>query len=172
MDATFFTVIVWNRVKKFAWDSTRPAVNVARQMDGDFWIWNDGRFSLYPPTEDADTKGCWHYNAVLQHCIAMDLSATKVLKKRWPWITGSLYYKEKMYDFSDILEDLYIVTSSLTVTPSVHVLNAILSQKLGIYIGKSVLYTVVGRFDVLTEHTFSAMLESEEDKVKWAETWV
>ena len=172
MDTTFVSVILWNRLTKFLWESTRPVVNLLRQMDGDLWIWNDGRFSFYPPIEDADKIGCWHYSANTQHCIAMDLSATRILKKRWPWISGSLRYKDTVHDFSEILENFFIVTSSLTVVPSVHVLNAILSQKLGIYIGKSVLYTVVSRFDVLNEHTFSAMLESEEDKAKWAETWI
>jgi hypothetical protein len=62
------SIIIFNYVRTFLTKVTFTLVDYARKLDGDLYIWSDGRSSTFAPVLDED-KNCWHYDSLKQSLI-------------------------------------------------------------------------------------------------------
>lgn len=160
------SIIIFNYVRTFLTKVTFTLVDYARKLDGDLYIWSDGRSSTFAPILDED-KNCWHYDSLKQSLIY--LGQGDGVRKRWGWLAGVITIGEKNIDFSDHLTDLFY--SSPADHPTIQVVRTLLTQKLGLVIGDSAIFYVTPRGSVIDEKIFKAGLQTEEDRREWEESW-
>jgi hypothetical protein len=161
------SIIILNYVRIFLTKVTFSIVDYARKLDGDLYIWSDGRSSTFAPVLDED-KDCWHYDSLKQSLIYYGQGDN--VRKRFCWLAGVITIGEKNIDFSDHLTDLFY--SSPADHPTIHVVRTLLAQKLGLVIGDSATFCVTPRGSVIDEKIFKAGLQTEDDRREWEESWV
>jgi hypothetical protein len=162
----FYGLVVFQRTKEYVEDLTISVANYYRSCEGDLWIWDDGHSSFVSPVTNEDKKGCWYYDPRKQ--ILTSMETTMSSNKRWGWIGGTVYQGENTIDFTDCLTRLKLRGNS---TPSISLVRCLLTQKLGIYIGKTAIFHVIPRFDVINEKTFTGSLITDDEKKEYSESW-
>jgi len=160
------SIIIFNYIRTFLTKVTFTLVDYARKLDGDLYIWSDGRSSTFAPILDED-KNCWHYDSLKQSLIYYGQGNN--VRKRWGWLAGVITICEKNIDFSDHLTDLFYCTPA--DHPTIQVVRTLLTQKLGLVIGDSAIFYVTPRGSVIDEKIFKAGLQTEEDQREWEESW-
>jgi len=160
------SIIIFNYIRTFLTKVTFTLVDYARKLDGDLYIWSDGRSSTFAPILDED-KNCWHYDSLKQSLIYYGQGNN--VRKRWGWLAGVIIIGEKNIDFSDHLTDLFYCTPA--DHPTIQVVRTLLTQKLGLVIGDSAIFYVTPRGSVIDEKIFKAGLQTEEDQREWEESW-
>jgi hypothetical protein len=160
------SIIIFNYIRTFLTKVTFTLVDYARKLDGDLYIWSDGRSSTFAPILDED-KNCWHYDSLKQSLIYYGQGNN--VRKRWGWLAGVITIGEKNIDFSDHLTDLFYCTPA--DHPTIQVVRTLLTQKLGLVIGDSAIFYVTPRGSVIDEKIFKAGLQTEEDQREWEESW-
>jgi len=160
------SIIILNYVRIFLTKVTFSIVDYARKLDGDLYIWSDGRSSTFAPILDED-KDCWHYDSLKKSLIYYGQGDN--VRKRWGWLAGVIIIGEKNIDFSDHLTDLFYCTPA--DHPTIQVVRTLLTQKLGLVIGDSAIFYVTPRGSVIDEKIFKAGLQTEEDQREWEESW-
>ena len=91
-----YAYILFERVKKFVQNITFNLVDYARKLDGDLYIWSDGRHSIWAPEVEEDKAGCWHYNSLTQSLHLMGSEGN--VRRRWGWLSGNVVVNEKEID--------------------------------------------------------------------------
>lgn len=162
----FYGLVVFQRVKEYVEDLTISVANYYRSCEGDLWIWDDGHSSFVKPVTNDDKKGCWYYDPRKQ--ILTSMEPTVLPNKRWGWIGGTLQQDDHSIDFTDCLTRLKFKGRG---TPSISLVRCLLTQKLGIYVGKTSIFHVIPRFDVINEKTFTGGLTTDEETKAYAESW-
>ena len=160
------SIIIFNYVRTFLTKVTFTLVDYARKLDGDLYIWSDGRSSTFAPILDED-KDCWHYDSLKQSLIYYGQGDS--VRKRWGWLAGVITIGEKSIDFSDHLTDLFYCSPA--DYPTIQVVRTLLTQKLGLVIGDSAIFYVTPRGSVIDEKIFKAGLQTEDDRREWKESW-
>ena len=160
--------VVYQRLRTFLTNITFSLVDYARKLDGDLYIWSDGRSSTFAPVLDED-KDCWHYDSLKQSLVFLGSGNESNVRKRWGWLAGVITIGEKSIDFSDHLTDLFLYAPA--DHPTIHVVRTLLTQKLGLVIGDSATFCVTPRGSVIDEKIFKAGLQTEEDQRVWEESW-
>ena len=170
-DSTRITLLLgflWNYVKRFTYETTFDLVDGLRRLDGNVFIWEDGRTSLYAPVANSDKAGCWHYDALANNLRLW--TEGELTSNRMPWMSGSIEQNGSTVDFSDCLTGLTYLAPAGS-KPSIMVIRALLTQKLGIYVGGTAIFRVYCRSDLLDEKVFGADLEEENDAEQWHSSW-
>lgn len=167
---TLFAGVALSYIKRFIYEKSFGAITFLRQLDGDVWIWDDGRSCLVAPTVESDKNGCWHYDALanrLSFCV--DESTVSVVR-RIPWMAVTLEQGGATIDVSDHFTGL-TYQSPFGVIPSIMIIRTFLTQKLGIYVGGTAVFRVYCRSDLINEKVFGADLEEEQDIDEWGSSW-
>jgi hypothetical protein len=175
-DSTRITLLLgflWNYVKRYTYETTFDFIGHLRKLDGNTFIWEDGRTSLVAPLVDSDKAGCWHYEAIANRLrlwtpIETEMEATS---NRMPWMSGTIEQNGSTIDFSDCLTGLTFFAPAGS-KPSIMVVRALLTQKLGIYVGGTAIFRVYCRSDLLNEKVFGADLEEENEVEEWNSSWL
>ena len=163
--------VVYQRLRTFLTNITFSLVDYARKLDGDLYIWSDGRSSPFAPEFDED-KDCWYYDSLKQSLVYLGQGHENNVKKRWGWLAGVIVtLSDKKIDFSDHLTDLFLYAPADHDHPTIYVVRTLLSQKLGFVIGDSAIFCVTPRGSVVDEKTFKADLETSTDLQEWNESW-
>jgi hypothetical protein len=162
------SIIILNQIRTFLTKVTFTLVDYARKLDGDLYIWSDGRSSTFAPVLDED-KNCWHYDSLKQSLIYLGSENESNVRKRWGWLAGVITIGGKSIDFSDHLTDLFYCSPANH--PTMQVVRTLLMQKLGFVIGDSAIFCVTPRGSVIDEKIFKAGLQTEEDQREWEESW-
>jgi hypothetical protein len=160
------SIIILNQIRTFLTKVTFTLVDYARKLDGDLYIWSDGRSSTFAPVLDED-KDCWHYDSLNQNL--RYLGQGDVVRKRWGWLAGVITIGTKNIDFSDHLTDLFYCSPA--DHPTMLVVRTLFTQKLGFVIGDSATFCVTPRGSVIDEKIFKADLQTDEDRRGWEESW-
>ena len=140
-----------------------------RKLDGNTWIWDDGRSSLFAPIVDSDKQECWYYNALANRLTFLGQD-TDLIIKRMPWITSTLEQGGTSMDVTDYFSGLTYEAPAGTI-PSVFIIRTLLTQKLGIYVGGSAILRIFCQSDLLEEKIFGLDLEEENDIENWNSSW-
>jgi len=167
---TLIAGVAWNYIKRFIYEKSFGAITFLRQLDGDVWIWDDGRSSLVAPTVESDKNGCWHYDALanrLSFCVS---DSTVSAVRRIPWMAVTLEQNGVTIDVSDHFTGMTYQSPFGTI-PSIMIIRTLLTQKLGIYVGGTAVFRVYCRSDLLEEKVFGADLEEEQDIENWNCSW-
>ena len=167
---TLFAGLAWNYIKRFVYEKTFVVTNVLRQVDGNVWIWDDGRSSLFAPTVESDNDGCWFYDALANRLSLCVAESTVSVIRRMPWITVTLEQGGVMIDVSDHFTGL-TYQSPYGTLPSIMIIRTLLTQKLGVYVGGTAIFHVYCRSDLVNEKVFGADLEEEQDIEEWNSSW-
>jgi hypothetical protein len=85
-------------------------------------------------------------------------------------MSGTFEQNGSTIDFSDVLTGL-TYNAPAGSKPSIMVMRALLTQKLGIYVGGTATFRVYCRSDLLEEKVFGADLEEENDVEEWRSSW-
>jgi hypothetical protein len=160
------SIIILNYIRTFLTKVTFTLVDYARKLDGDLYIWSDGRSSTFAPVLNED-KDCWHYDSLKQSLVSYGQGNN--VRKRWGWLAGVITIGEKNIDFSDHLTDLFYCSPA--DHPTMHVVRTLFAQKLGLVIGDSATFCVTPRGSVIDEKIFKAGLQTEDDRRAWEESW-
>ena len=172
-DSTRITLLLgflWNYVKRYAYETIFDLVAGLRRLDGNTFIWEDGRTSLVAPLVDSDKAGCWHYDALANNLRLYVPAGTVTTSNRMPWMSGTFEQTNSTVDFSDCLTGL-TYNAPAGSKPSIMVMRALLTQKLGIYVGGTATFRIYCRSDLLNEKVFGADLEEENDVEEWRSSW-
>jgi hypothetical protein len=170
---TLLIGFLWNYVKRYTYETTFDLISSLRRLDGNTFIWEDGRTSLVAPLVDSDKAGCWHYEAIANRLHLWTPIGTEgeATSNRMPWISGTIEQNGSTIDFSDCLTGL-TYNAPAGSKPSIMVMRTLLTQKLGIYIGGTATFRVYCRSDLLEEKVFGADLEEENDVEEWNSSWL
>ena len=163
--------VVYQRLRTFLTNITFSIVDYARKLDGDLYIWSDGRSSPFAPEFDED-KDCWYYDSLKQTLVYLGSGEKESLRKRFCWLAGEITVGDKRIDFSDHLTDLFLDAPADQDHPTINVVRTLLTQKLGFVIGDSAIFCVTPRGSVIDEKTFRANLETSTDLQEWEESWI
>ena len=155
--------------RQFIYQRYLLVADYLRKFNGNTWIWDDGRSSLFAPAVESDKQGCWYYDALANRLIFL-ASETHSGVKRMPWITVTLEQGDSSMDVTDHFTGLTYEAPAGTI-PSILVIRTLLTQKLGIYVGGSAVFRVYCRSDLLDEKIFGADLEEENDIENWNSSW-
>jgi hypothetical protein len=167
---TLIAGIAWTYIKRFIYEKTFVITNVLRQVDGNVWIWDDGRSSLVAPTVESDNDGCWFYDALANRLSLCVAESTVSVVRRMPWMAVTLEQGGNMMDVSDHFTGL-TYQSPYGTLPSIMIIRTLLTQKLGVYIGGTAIFRVYCRSDLINEKVFGADLEEENDIEEWNSSW-
>jgi hypothetical protein len=167
---TLIAGVAWNYIKRFFYEKSFGAITVLRQLDGNVWIWDDGRSSLVAPSVESDTDNCWYYDALANRLSLCVDESTESVVRRIPWMAVTLEQGGKTFDVSDHFTGL-TYQSPFGVIPSIMIIRTLLTQKLGIYVGGTAIFRVYCRSDLINEKVFGADLEEEQDIDEWGSSW-
>jgi len=167
---TLIAGVAWNYIKRFFYEKSFGAITVLRQLDGNVWIWDDGRSSLVAPSVESDTDNCWYYDALANRLSLCVAESTVSVVRRIPWMAVTLEQGGKTFDVSDHFTGL-TYQSPFGVIPSIMIIRTLLTQKLGIYVGGTAIFRVLCRSDLINEKVFGADLEEEQDIDEWGSSW-
>jgi hypothetical protein len=167
-----FTGFLWNYVSRFTYENTFELISSLRKLDGNTFIWEDGRTSLVGPVADSDKAGCWHYDALANRLRLWTPTANgeDLLSHRMPWMSGTFEQNGSTVDFSDVLTGLTYMAPA-GKKPSIMVIRALLTQKLGIYVGGTATFRIFCRSDLINEKVFNSDLDEENDIENWNSSW-
>jgi hypothetical protein len=161
---------VWNFIKRYTYETTFDLVGALRRLDGNTFIWEDGRMSLVGPVVDSDKKDCWHYDALANQLRLWISAGEAEVVHRMPWMSGTFEQNGSSVDFSDILTGLtYLCPAGKK--PSIMVIRTLLTQKLGVYVGNSAKFRIFCRSDLINEKVFGSDLDEENDVEEWNTSW-
>lgn len=164
-----WALLAWDNVKRIASEGKIMAANWSSVWERDVWLWEDGRTSLFAPLLTDDRLNCWHYDAI-KNTLTLLENDEPVKQRRWCWTSGSLQIGEfAAIDFSDTLDNMKYICP-IGSHPSINVVNSLLTNKIGVFIGPSAVYTVVPRSDPINELTFHADPKNGEVN-EWLESW-
>ena len=167
---TLFAGFAWNYVKRYFYEKSFGAITVLRQLDGNVWIWDDGRSSLVAPTVESDNDGCWFYDALANRLSLCVAESTVSVVRRIPWMAVTLEQGGNTIDVSDYFTGL-TYQSPYGTLPSIMIIRTLLTQKLGVYVGGTSIFRVYCRSDLVNEKVFGADLEEEQDIEEWNSSW-
>ena len=172
MDYTRFigAVSIFNSIRHFIYQRALIIIDSIRKMDGNVWIWSDGRSSVVAPSVESDKHECWYYDALTNRLSLCVPEATVSVVRRLPWITVTLEQGENTMDITDYLTGMTYQSPFGTI-PSIMIIRTLLTQKLGVYVGGTATFRVFCRSDLLEEKVFGADLEEEEDIENWNCSW-
>jgi hypothetical protein len=164
-----YAYVLFERVKKYFQNITFNLIDYARKLDGDLYIWPDGRHSVWAPEVEEDKVGCWHYDSLTQSLHLMASNGN--VRKRWGWLSGNLVANGKEIEFSDHLTDLLWYAPPDSPHPSMYVVRTLFSQKLGLIISNKAIFTVCPRASAIDEKSFPAELITDEQLHEYDESW-
>ena len=172
MDYTRFigAVSIFNSIRHFIYQRALIIIDSIRKMDGNVWIWSDGRSSVVAPSVESDKHECWYYDALTNRLSLCVPEATVSVVRRLPWITVTLEQGGNTMDITDYLTGMTYQSPFGTI-PSIMIIRTLLTQKLGVYVGGTARFRVFCRSDLLEEKVFGADLEEEEDIENWNCSW-
>jgi len=170
MSSILSVIYVFGVVREFIHKQALSVIDYVRKMDGNTWIWEDGRSSCVAPTLQSDRDTCWYYNALANRLVLCVPQGTETVVRRMPWITVTLKQNNSSIDVTDYFAGL-MCESPLRCNPSIMVIRTLLTQKLGIYVGNTAFFHVFCQSDLLEEKVFNADLEEENDEQEWFSSW-
>lgn len=167
---TLFAGVALSYFKRFIYEKSFGTITVLRLLDGNVWIWDDGRSSLVAPTVESDRNNCWFYDALANRLSLCVAESTVSVVRRIPWMAVTLEQGGATIDISDHFTGL-TYQSPYGTLPSIMIIRTLLTQKLGIYVGGTAIFHVYCRSDLINEKVFGADLEEEEDIEEWNSSW-
>ena len=167
---TLLIGFVWNFIKRYTYETTFDLAGALRRLDGNTFIWEDGRMSLVGPVAESDKEGCWHYDALANQLRLWTPTGEAAVIHRMPWMSGTFEQNGLSVDFSDILTGLTYMCPA-GKKPSIMVIRTLLTQKLGVYVGNSAKFRIFCRSDLLNEKVFGSDLDEENDMEEWNTSW-
>ena len=167
---TLIAGVAWNYIKRFFYEKSFGAITVLRQLDGNVWIWDDGRSSLVAPSVESDTDNCWYYDALANRLSLCVADSTVSVVRRMPWMAVTLEQGGATIDVSDHFTGLTYQSPFGTI-PSIMIIRTLLTQKLGIYVGNSAKFRIFCRSDLINEKVFGSDLDEENDMEEWNTSW-
>ena len=168
---TLFIGFLWNYLKKYTYETTFDLIGALRKLDGNTFIWEDGRMSLVGPVAESDKAGCWHYDALVNRLrLWTPTTGEDLVSHRIPWMSGTFEQNGLTVDFSDVLTGLTYMAPAGN-KPSIMVIRTLLTQKLGVYVGNSAKFRIYCRSDLINEKVFGSDLDEENDVEEWNTSW-
>jgi hypothetical protein len=168
---SLFIGFLWNYVRRFTYETTFDLIGALRKLDGNTFIWEDGRTSLVGPVADSDKAGCWHYDALANRLrLWTPTTGEDLVSHRIPWMSGTFEQNGSTVDFSDVLTGLTYMAPA-GKKPSIMVIRALLTQKLGVYVGNSAKFHIYCQSDLINEKVFNSDLDEENDVEEWNSSW-
>jgi hypothetical protein len=168
---TLLIGFLWNYLKRYTYETTFDLIGTLRRLDGNTFIWEDGRMSLVGPVVDSDKKDCWYYDALVNQLrLWTSVGNGDEVIHRMPWMSGTFEQNGSTVDFSDVLTGLTYMCPA-NQKPSIMVIRTLLTQKLGVYVGNSAKFRIYCRSDLINEKVFGSDLDEENDVEEWNTSW-
>ena len=166
-----FIGFLWNYLRRYTYETTFDLIGALRKLDGNTFIWEDGRMSLVDPVAESDKAGCWHYDALVNRLrLWTPTTGEDLVSHRIPWMSGTFEQNGLTVDFSDVLTGLTYMAPAGN-KPSIMVIRTLLTQKLGVYVGNSAKFRIYCRSDLINEKVFGSDLDEENDVEEWNTSW-
>ena len=165
-----FIGFLWNYLRRYTYETTFDLIGALRKLDGNTFIWEDGRMSLVGPVAESDKAGCWHYDALVNRLRLWTPTGEDLVSHRIPWMSGTFEQNGLTVDFSDVLTGLTYMAPAGN-KPSIMVIRTLLTQKLGVYVGNSAKFRIYCRSDLINEKVFGSDLDEENDVEEWNTSW-
>ena len=166
-----FIGFLWNYLRRYTYETTFDLIGALRKLDGNTFIWEDGRMSLVGPVAESDKAGCWHYDALVNRLrLWTPTTGEDLVSHRIPWMSGTFEQNGLTVDFSDVLTGLTYMAPAGN-KPSIMVIRTLLTQKLGVYVGNSAKFRIYCRSDLINEKVFGSDLDEENDVEEWNTSW-